>query len=48
MLSLLTGLIYIKHTLESWIIGGVGKIGGFDIVVIINNTGGLDGVEKIV
>ena len=37
------------HTLESRIIGGVGIIGGFDIVIIINNrgdwnnTGGGDG-----
>ena len=34
------------------IIGGVGIIGGLDIVIIINNRGGrgggLDGVEKIV
>ena len=45
-----------KPTLESRIIGGVGIIGregGLDIVIIINNRGGwiiggLDGVEKIV
>ena len=45
-----------KYTLESQIIGGVGIIGGLDIVIIINNRGGgevgiiggLDGVEKIV
>ena len=34
-------------TLESRIIGGVGIIGGLDIVIIINNRG-FDGVEKIV
>ena len=28
------------HTLESRIIGGVGIIGGLDIVIIINNRGG--------
>ena len=40
-------------TLESRITGGVGMIGGLDIVIIINNRGGrgwnnrgLDGVEK--
>ena len=27
-------------TLESRIIGGVGRIGGLDIVIIINNRGG--------
>ena len=27
-------------TLESGIIGGVGRIGGLDIVIIINNGGG--------
>ena len=35
-------------TLESRIIGGGGIIGELDIVIIINNRGGLDGVEKIV
>ena len=40
-------------TLESRIIGGVGIIGGLDIVIIINNREvgiirGLEGVEKIV
>ena len=41
------------YTLESRMIGGVGIIGGLDIVIIINNRGvgivegGLDGVEKI-
>ena len=29
-------------TLESQIIGGVGLIGGLDIVIIINNKGGLE------
>ena len=38
---------YITSTLESRIIGGVGIIGGLDIVIIINNRG-FDGVEKIV
>ena len=40
-------------TLESRIIGGVGIIGGLDIVIIINNRGGgigiiggLDGLKK--
>ena len=33
-------------TLESRIIGGVGIIGRLDIAIIINNRGGLDGVEK--
>ena len=28
-------------TLESQIIGGVGTIGGLDIVIIINNRGGI-------
>ena len=27
-------------TLESQIIGGVGRIGGLDIVIIVNNSGG--------
>ena len=37
-------------TLESRIIRGVGRIGGLDIAIIIDNGGGgvLDGVEKIV
>ena len=42
-------------TLESRIIGGIGIIGGLNIVIIINNRGGwnnrggggVDGVEKI-
>ena len=42
-----------EFTLESQIIGGVGIIGGLDIVIIINNRGvgiieGVDGHEKIV
>ena len=39
--------VALSHTLESRIIGGVGIIGGLDIVIIINNRG-FDGVEKIV
>ena len=31
------------YTLESRIIGGVGIIGGLDIVIIINNRGGWTG-----
>ena len=46
----------ILYTLESRIIGGVGIIAGLEIVIIINNWGGVgiiggggvDGVEKIV
>ena len=62
--SISNTLIFIRHffhqtkksflrTLESRIIGGVGIIGGLDIVIINNNRGvgiigGLDGAEKIV
>ena len=35
-------------TLESRIIGGAGIIGGFDIVIIINNSGGWTGVKNSV
>ena len=31
---------WLVNTLESRIIGGVGIIGGLDIVIIINNMGG--------
>ena len=34
------------YTLESRIIGGVGIIGGLDIVIIINNRGGWTGLKK--
>ena len=33
-------------TLESRIIGGVGTIGGLDIVIIINNRGDWTGLKK--
>ena len=33
-------------TLESRIIGGVGIIGGLDIVIIINNRGSWTGLRK--
>ena len=35
-------------TLESRIIGGVGRIGGLDIVIIINNRGGWMGLKRVV
>ena len=43
---------WLVNTLESRIIGGVGIIGGLDIVIIINNRGGVgiigEGDGKIV
>ena len=43
---------WLVNTLESRIIGGVGIIGGLDIVIIINNRGGVgiigEGGGKIV
>ena len=49
------GVKFKEVTLDPRIIGGVGIIGGLDIVIIINNRGGgagiiggLDRVEKLV
>ena len=36
----------LDYTLESRIVGGVGIIGGLDIVIIINNRGGWTGLKK--
>ena len=37
-------ILAMSFTLESQIIGGVGIIGGLDIVIIINNIGIIAGV----